>query len=561
MEIRSNILNKEITNKIIKETLKDISNGLANSLGPYGSNDIIEDKILNHVISKDGYTILNKFMYDNEVSQTVLEIIKKISRSLVREVGDGSTSSIIIANALFIEIDKILKNNKISPKVVLKVLKVLETVLTEEIKALAIPITEENFSKIEDIATVSNNNDKKLGKLISDLYKEIGADGFITLENSKTSEDYYVIKDGYEVPRGYIHSIFVNTANKIDVEFDKPFIFIANDTLREEDMEFLREMIGKVCGNLRSSLVIVAKDYDSEIANFLKINKSQNRQLNLVAIDYSLAKRTHRESMEDFATYLGATIYDKFNESQPTNFDISLLGRAEKVIITEKNSKFISGYGDKKEIQARIDLLEEQLTTLRQKDERMEMSDEIFNVQKRISVLSAKTATFYVGGNSEIEKENRKYLLEDSIFACQSTIRNGYIIGGNLIIPQIIEYKKEEIHSKVLEEVKDEDVTMSYFVREIIDAVNSSFLSGFETVLRNYKDDENYIEEVIKDCIDTKTIYNLTNKKYEDIKTTSIINSCSTDIEIMKATFSIIGLLATSNQFISRSIIRDEYYK
>lgn len=561
MQIRSNILNKEITNKLIRTTLEDIANGVTGSLGPYGSNDIIEDKILNHVISKDGYTILNKFMYDNEVSQTVLEIIKKISRSLVREVGDGSTSSIIIANALFVEIDKILKNTKISPKVVLKVLTVLEEILTKEIKSLAIPITEENFKKIEDIATVSNNNDRKLGKLISDLYKEIGVDGFITLENSKTSEDYYVIKDGYEVPRGYIHPVFVNTANKIDVEFDKPFVFIANDTLREEDMEFLREMIGKVCGSLRSSLVIVAKDYDSEISNFLKINKTQNRQLNLVAIDYSLAKRTHRESLEDFATYLGATIYDKFNDSQPVNFEMGILGRAEKVIITEKNSKFISGDGDKKEIQARIDLLEEQLITLRQKDERMEMSDEIFNIQKRISVLSAKTATFYVGGYSEIEKENRKYLLEDSIFACQSTIRNGYIIGGNLVIPQIIEEKKMEIHAKVLEEVKDEDVMMSDFVLAVINAVNLSFLSGFMTVLRNYKDDETYIDEVMNECISRKTIYNLTNKKYEDIENTSIINSSSTDIEIMKATFSIIGLLVTSNQFISRSIIRDEYYK
>lgn len=561
MEIRSNVLNKEITNKIIKETLKDIASCLANSLGPYGSTSIIEDQILNHVISKDGYTILNKFMYDNEVSQTVLEIIKKISRSLVREVGDGSTSSIIIAAQLYIEIEKILSETYVSPKLITKILKIVEKILEEEIKNKSIPITEDNFEKIEDIATISNNNDRELGKLIADLYRKIGVDGFITLENSKTDKDYYEIKDGYEINRGYIHTIFANSKNKMDCEFDKPLIFICNDTLREEDLEFLKEMVGQVCLSLQLPLIIVAKDYDSEVVNFLKINKIQNRGLNLSAIDHSMANKFSQDCLGDFASYVGATIYDKFSGTNSETFDMSILGNCEKAIITEKNSKFINGGGDEKDIEERIQVITESYNEMKIADQRHDRDEELYNLQRRISSLNCNIATFYVGGNSEIEKENRKYLLEDSVYACQSTIKNGYIIGGNLIIPMIIAKSKTDIYLKVVDELKKENICDEGLVEDLINSIDKAFRKGFLTVLNNYCNRTADNEEIVDKCVQDNTIYNLTNFEEESIDTTTIINSSSTDIEIMKATFSIIGLLATSNQFVSRSIIRDMYYE
>lgn len=560
MEIRSNVLNREITNQLILDTFKDISSMLANSLGPYGSTTIIEDQIANHTISKDGYTILNKFKYDNEVSQTVLEIIRKISRSLVREVGDGSTSSIIIASKMYAEIDRILNIIKVSPKIIIKVLKVLEKILEREIRKRAISINEENFNKIEDIATISNNNDKELGKLIADLYKEIGADGFITLENSKLSEDYYEIKKGYEIPRGYIDTLFINSKNKVDFEGENPLIFICNDSLTEEDMDFLTNLVGTVTMKLQKSLVIVAKDYDSEILNFLKINKIQNRNINVVAIDYSLANQNNRETLEDFAVYVDAKIYDKYQMNQPKTFDMSLLGRCEKVLVSEKFSRFINGGGTTEDINERINYLNEELSNLRARDEKIDMSDAIFRLQKRISVLSSTIATFYVGGNSEIEKENRKFLLEDSVYSCQSTIRNGYIIGGNLIIPMILNQKSSEIINEIKEVLKNENMEDG-LIEDIMAIVDKSFTEGYRTVLKNFKDDNTFIEETLENCIHNESIFNLMTQKYECVDDTTIINSCSTDIEIMKATFSIIGLLATSNQFISRSIIRDIFYQ
>lgn len=559
MEIRSNVLNRKITNELITATLKDIAENLANSLGPFGSTSILEDPIANHIISKDGYTILGKFKYNNEVSQTVFEIIKKISRSLVREVGDGSTSSIIIASKLYEEIENYLNIINISPKIIIKVLKTLEDVLERRIKDKAIPITSDNFQKIEDIATVSNNNDRELGKLIANLYKEVGVDGFITLENSKTEKDYYEIKDGYEIQRGFIDSVFINAKNKVDFEAEKPLIFICNDTLNEDDLEYLQAVVGNVTMSLKRPLVIIAKDYDSEVVNFLKINKIQNRELNIVAIDYSLANLSNRESLEDFATYVDAKIYDKYGLNVPTTFDISMMGRCEKVIVSEKSSRFIEGSGKKADVEGRIEYLNEQLEALKLKDEKEDMSFEIFKLQKRISALSSTIATFYVGGNSEIEKENRKFLLEDSIYACQSTLRNGYIIGGNLIIPLILLHNEVAVIKEV-EERLIADKLEEGLVSDIVRLVKESFEIAFQTVLKNYKNDKQYISDVLNNCLEEEKIFNLTTLEYETIDETTVINSASTDIEIMKATFSIIGLLATSNQFVSRSLIRDEFY-
>lgn len=560
MEIRSNVLNREITNQLITATLEDIADSLASSLGPYGATSILEDQIVNHIITKDGYTILGKFQYNNEVSQTVYEIIKKISRSLVKEVGDGSTSSIIIASQLYKCIERLLKEVNMSPKVIIKVLKSLEKILERKIREKAIPITDDNFHKIEDIATISNNNDRELGRLIANLYKEIGVDGFITLENSKTEEDYYEIKDGYELPRGYIDTLFINSKNRVDFEADKPMIFICNDTLNEDDLPYLQDLVGKVTMSLKRPLVIIAKDYDSEVVNFLKINKMQNRDINIVAIDYSMANTSNRDALQDFAIYVNAEIYDKYGMNVPTKFEMTSLGGCDKIISTEKSSKFISGMGKEENINSRIEYLNELLDTLKARDEKQDMSGEIFKIQKRISLLSSSIATFYVGGNSEIEKENRKFLLEDSIYSCQSTIRNGYIIGGNLVIPNILAWNENEI-CKELEKVLESEKLIDGLIEEVVSAVREAFEQGFRTVLKNYRNDKEFIDTTVERCVMNEEILNLSNLEFENVDTTTVINSASTDIEIMKATFSIIGLLATSNQFVSRSLIRDEFYR
>lgn len=559
IDIKSNVTNYEESNRVISDTLSDITSILINTLGPYGSTTIIEDRIYNHTISKDGYTVLNKLRYNNEISNTILELVRRVSRTLVREVGDGSTSSIVISNSLLQSIKKL--KDKLPSKEILDYMSAIEKILEEKIMSKSIKINEDNFSVIKSIASIANNNDDKAGDLIYSIYKEIGKNGFINLESSPTISDSYDIKDGIEHSRGYISNIFVNQSNKIDCILDRPLVFMCNDILMENDLEGLCEILGNVCLANNKPLLIIAKGYDTEVVNFLKINKNQNKKLDLAAVDYAFVNNNHFKSFEDLAIYLGATIFDKNIEDSMDKDNVSkYLGSCNKIIVNENTTRFIDGFGAIETIEERVENIKEEIKKLLQLQNLKSIDIELFGLEKRISNLTCKTATLFVGGNSDLEKDTRKFLMEDAIYACRSALKHGYIHGGNLVIPRILSKDHDEI-SNTLKELKinnslssDEIDTIIYLLLEYIDL---SFRYSFNSVLSN-KFNKNLSETVISGmvntCIEDDTIYNLKTDKYESIDDTKIINSCMTDIQIMKATFSIVGLIATSNQFVSSTI-------
>jgi chaperonin GroEL len=554
-EVKSNVVNQTDTRDYISKTLSTLTEILSKSLGPYGSTTIIQDKFsMNHTITKDGYTILNKIKFNNEISTTILELVKKISKNLVREVGDGSTSAIVVSNALFQELAKLINQYNIPRKDIIDVLNVYEKILEKLVNECAVPITEENFHKIKSIASVSNNNDNKAGELIYQIYKKIGVNGFINLEYSATTEDSYVISEGIELPRGYISNVYANKPDKITCEFDKPLIFMSNEILDENDLEMLMELLGN-CLKLARPLVVISKGFDQEVRNFFHINKMQNKNIDVVAIDYAIINNHHRESFEDLAIYLGCELYDKFSGEVIDNFSIERLGTCKKVIVNENSSKFIEGFGDKKKIKERIELIEEKMKELEKKDKFIDTTEEMYQLRKRIANLNCLIATLYVGGNSDLEKETRKYLMEDAVFACQSALKYGYVSGGNLIIPRVLKSNWESIINELVNNMElvktlNDLNEREEFFRKFNESLYGAFINSFLTVLSNrHETDENI--NIINNCIENNTIFNLKNNSYESVLETSIINSVRTDIEIMKATFSIIGLLVTSNQFVS----------
>lgn len=557
MSVKSNVADQSKTKEVITETLNTLTTILSNSLGPYGSTSIIQDKLtVNHAITKDGYSILNKIKFDNEIASTILDIVKKISRSLVREVGDGSTSAIVVSNSLFKELDSLITEFKVPRKDIIDTLAKFEEVLVEFIKNEATEITEENFNIIKEIATVSNNNDEKAGQIIYDIYKEIGANGFINLELSDDIVDSYTVTKGIELNRGYITNDFANQVDKVTTELKDALVFMSNQTLDESDSDLIGSLMGDVMLGRKKPLVIISKGYSSEIVNMLRINHRRDELKDLVAIDYALATDHHRESFEDLAIYLGATIYDKFEMGQLDAFDIDKLGKCNKVTVNENTSKLIEGQGDPEAIKERIEYLNTRLEEINKREKYIDTTEDEYRIKKRIADLNCSIANLFIGGSTELEKETRKFLMEDAVFACRSALRNGYISGGNLIIPRIIDKNLDVIIEKIISDKSlfryFNDDEKYNFIKEFSIKIKQAFRNSFETVLMNkFEDNENLIDDIISECIVNDKIYNLKTDEFEDISNTKIINSTQTDIEIMKATFSIIGLLVTSNQFVS----------
>lgn len=570
----SNIIGEERTRAVIEATLEDISEKISNTLGPYGESSLCRDIVgENHVLSKDGYTVLKKIKYKDFLPVTILDIIRKISKSLVKEVGDGSTSSVIIANAFYKELNHLFKKYRIPKKEALECLDVLEEIIERDITKFSKQI--ENVDELSKIACISNNNDTKLGNVVANLYDEIGRDGFITLSLSPNKNTYYEIKSGIEFFGGFTNFIFANKEDKTTCILDENVkIFMCNGILGPEDFSFIADLMGTITQSRKEKLLLIAKGFSSDIKNMAYANKEycisqgKEEEFPVCMVEYGLNSIKDINRFEDLAYYVNCTIYDKENSCETlTEKDtihwLEKLGSCEKSIITDKTTQIIEGERNEEVFNRRIEFLEEKIN---EKENELEsnpgnkkINDEIYELKLRKSTLLCQIANLYVGGESEIEKNSRMYLLEDSIFSCKSALKYGYVLGGNLIIPIILNNNMELITKELCENEEllvsksNDKIQKATIIAELLCAVKRAFEHSFYKVLSNRYVDENYEETyaIVDECVNERKIFNLKKNKYESMEETSVINSSMTDIKIMKSVFSIIGQLINCNQFIS----------
>ena len=567
--LNSNIIDEAEAKEKIRSTLSKIAQEVSRSLGPYGSTTIIEDRLGDHYMTKDGYTILKAMNYNYDISRTVLDIVKKISKSLVRTVGDGSTSSVIIANELFGSINTISEKLELAPQDILEIFNVLAEKFEELILEHATQITDENFDEtITKIATISCNNNQESGKLFCDIFKAIGRYGFINLENGKSSKDYFEKVQGIEVPRGWINARMANQSDRISTEYENALVFMMNDMMSDDEIDVIAGMMDTICIKQNVPLILIATNYTSSVKSFFDANLQKNKHLPVVAIDIDASTKRGRERFEDLALALGCHYYDKFNGMEKIkDFSIKDLGKCKRFKGDDLKSIFIDGDGytsNAEKLQEHIKNLEDEYQRLQHMDEIHDNREtDLFQIKKRIATLTSSMATLYVGGNSEMERTTRKFLMEDAVYACRSSIEHGYVVGGNLILPKLIDKYETDIITKTISDkrleylfnIYETVLSFSNAIKFILDTVFSAFKKSFLTVLENAHINKEKAEEIIDTCLMEDKIYNVKLRRYENDNETNVINSAQTDIEIIKASFSIIGLLATSNQFITTNPI------
>lgn len=576
-EMKTNIVNEEDTKDIINKVLTILSSAISKSLGPYGSTTIIKDIYnIDNKITKDGYSILNKISFKGELQGTILKIVKSISKSLVEEVGDGSTSSIVIAESLYKTLENFFNYEKsVARKDVLDFLNKLSKIIEEEVLKESIEL--KDVEQLKKIASISNNNDEEIGSLVANIYKDLDFSGFINLELSPNENTFHKLTNGVEIERGYTNFIFANQKDKVTCEFEKPRFVLCNGELGEEDIFFVAELLSLTAAS-ENPLVLIAREFSPEVNAIINNNKAKfKNKLPIVAIEYNLSSLQKHEEFLDLAIYLNATMYDKYNGEVLTkqdagNFYMNRLGMANKITVNEKRTLIVEGHFDSKEIEDRLKIIDKSEEELNEKANVADVTVEKYNLEKRRSQLKGKIATLYIGGSSSLEKRTRKDLVEDSIFACKSAIKYGYVIGGNLIIPYILYTKGDEIIDRL---IKDESIFIgldsydeksgintnkkSEVIKQLVEDIKDSFLYSFYKVIMNKYDNKEKALEIINNCISNNklSIFNLRTNEYEDINKTNVINSAKTDIEIMNSVFSIIGLLASSNQMLAIEDIYD----
>ena len=553
LEKDSNVINDDFQ-KIILETLEQISGIVSNSLGYYGHTTIIEDKFVGHIITKDGFTILNKIKFIKEpFKATILDLIKNISRDLVSEVGDGSTSSIVIAAELYKSILE-RKNNPndiistLPDKEIINQLHTLEKIISKEITNKSIKLDSKDFNKIKNIAKVSLNNDNVMGDLIAEIYSKIGNDGHIVIDISATNKSHYEILNGFELDRGYITNKCANQPNRKECILENPKILLCNETLDSSDLDYIVELVGKYASE-HIPVVIIAKNYSNDFVQCWNINLTKNKNLGLLLIDQSFSSTNSKESFIDLATCLGAKVLDKydFDSNKKISYRdiLDYLGSCDKIISSETSTHIIGFNGNEEEISKRIEYIEFLKNELYKKADKIDIDKDIIKLNNRKAFMTGGLARLYVGGLTEKEKETNKYLVEDAVYACKSAIKYGYVAGCNLNVPKVI----KKLLDKTLE---DNDFILNLEQTHLINSISEAFEKTFIKMIENSNliKDLNRIECCKKRCIETNRIYNLKTQQYEIDSETDIINSAMTDIKILQSALSIIGLIVTSDQFL-----------
>jgi chaperonin GroEL len=549
----SNVYNVVRVKDEIAATMKFLSETLVRTLGPYGATTLIMDRQLQHRLTKDGYTVLRNIFLKNELPRTILDIVKSISGNQVRTVGDGSTSAIIVASELYARLSKLISESNMSPKDIVDILNFIGSEFEWIIKNSAKPIDDEMI-RLEDIARISSNNDIETGMMISEIFKKIGRHGFVNIENS-LDEDYYEITSGVEVPRGLINWIFANKEDKRTCEFDQPLVFMTNGRLDTSDMDMMLDLVGEVCKRKATPLVVIAKEYSSDMRTFFHMNKMEDKQLRVCAIDIAIESEHAMQTFNDLAISLGCVPLDKLDSEFVRTFPLERLGGCEKSVINDLSSKFIQGFGDSKQIDERVSVIQEMYTRLDNLNDHIDRSEELYHLRKRMATLQKSMAVLYVGGNSEVEREAKKYLMEDAVFACRSALEHGYIVGGNLTVPRILTDILMFNTIKKSIRVKFSNLSIEEkFLDNLLTEIRKSFAISFQSVLTNARLADNEVKSIMDECTNKELFYNLKKRAYESDTETSVINSAETDIQIIKSSFSIIGQLVTCNQFISINI-------
>lgn len=572
----TNIVDESISKNKIRATLQIIAKALSSTLGPDGSTTILQDTERQHLVTKDGLDVISRMAFQDEIAKTVLDLVKNISREQVLAVGDGSTSAIIVANALYQEFTA--EKNKeyfkyTSPKVIVSILNVLSEYLEAKLKKSAIPLSPDLHELIK-IASIAMNNDEEVGHLIHEIYLKIGKYGFITTDVSEKYEtDVVDYKKGISWKRGYIDPTFGEKYEGNRIIHEKPMIFITNSNITADDCDVIyRPLIGQICGHDKRELIIVANYITDEAKNFFKnvreIYKIGKPELFFTVVDIDQVTEISINNLKDLALLCGCEIYNKslYQISELTGRldpaythedKYKFIGRALKGTITKSSTEIVCDDAllDSEGLKRKNEFVEKITKDLDELNKKSSLTVEETNLmymyKVRKSNLENLTAILHVGGKTYEERRSRERLLEDAVFASKSAINNGYIVGGNIMIPRILSNDHLEISMMLKDKFSYLNQDESFF-EYFVDLLKDSFLESYRSVLDNsYILTDEQIEEILNTILTEKKFYNLKTHEYEDFGSTNVINSVDTDVQIMRSCISLMGLLATSNQIVT----------
>ena len=410
----------------LKKGVDALANAVKVTLGPKGRNVIIEKKFGAPHITKDGVTVAREIELTDAYQNTGAQLVKEVASKTGDDAGDGTTTATVLAQAIIAEGLKNVTAGA-SPMDIKRGIDKAVAKVVDSIKHQAEKVGD-NYDKIEQVATVSANNDPVIGKLIADAMRKVSKDGVITFEEAKGTDTTIGVVEGMQFDRGYLSAYFVTNTEKMECEMEKPYILIYDKKISN-----LKDFLPILEPAVQSGrpLLVIAEDVDSEALTTLVVNRLRS-QLKICAVKAPGFGDRRKEMLEDIAVLTGGVVISEEKGLKLEQATIEMLGTADKVTVSKDNTTIVNGAGAKENIKERCDQIKAQIAATKSDYDREKL-------QERLAKLSGGVAVLYVGAASEVEMKEKKDRVDDALRATRAAIEEGIVAGGGVAYIRAIE--------------------------------------------------------------------------------------------------------------------------
>lgn len=406
----------EARNKM-KKGVDALANAVKVTLGPKGRNVVLEKKYGAPTITKDGVTVAKEIELEDPIENMGAQMVKEVASKTADIAGDGTTTATVLAQSI---IGEGLKNVAAgaNPMELKRGIDKAVKVVIENLKKQSEKIGSET-SKIEQVASISANNDSEIGKLIAEAMTKVTKDGVITVEEAKGTDTYVDVVEGMQFDRGYLSPYFVTNSEKMEAALENPYILIYDKKISA--MKDILHILEKVAQQ-GAPLLIISEDLEGEALATLVVNKLRGT-LKVCAVKAPGFGDRRKEMLQDIAVLTGGIVISEEQGYKLENADLSYLGKAESITVDKDNTTIVDGKGKKSDITARINQIKAQIEVTTSDYDREKL-------QERLAKLSGGVAVLYVGAATEVEMKEKKDRVDDALHATRAAVEEGIVPGG-----------------------------------------------------------------------------------------------------------------------------------
>ncbi|ANR72808.1 chaperonin GroEL [Prevotella scopos JCM 17725] len=509
--------------ELLKSGVDQLANAVKVTLGPKGRNVVIGKKFGAPQITKDGVTVAKEIELEDNFENAGAQLVKSVASKTGDDAGDGTTTATILTQAIVTEGLKNVTAGA-NPMDLKRGIDKAVAKVVEHIKDSA-EVVGDNYDKIEQVATVSANNDPEIGKLLADAMRKVSKDGVITIEESKTRETSIGVVEGMQFDRGYLSGYFVTDTDKMECEMENPYILIYDKKISNVK-DFLP--ILQPAAESGRPLLVIAEDVDSEALTTLVVNRLR-AGLKICAVKAPGFGDRRKAMLEDIAVLTGGVVISEEKGLSLDKATIEMLGTAKKVTISKDNTTIVDGAGAKDAIKDRVAQIKNEIAASTSSYDKEKL-------QERLAKLAGGVAVLYVGANSEVEMKEKKDRVDDALCATRAAIEEGVVVGGGTTY-----IRAQEALKDLKGENADEQTGINIVCRAIEEPLRQIIANaGGEGAV------------VVNNVREGKGDYGYNARKdvYEDLRTAGVIDPAKVSRVALENAASIAGMFLTTECLI-----------